>query len=342
VLGPLRAAVARLLSLLQRLQGRFPVAFECVCHETGVRIHPLITAPGAFCLIPPPLPGQLVRPIHGVLWRPARLQHRLVEVACHWRQSLIAGDDDVLIDRIGSHDLDLLVAPAELVSMVPPGMLPLPALGMGEPLRPRRLPEVDHRLAVQMVCLEQLGRRPRSPHSARGSGRQSWAVAGRWGGFPTPLRVGETEATRVGRGDHLGDGLERAWGGRGPYRPRPRGPEGQTHLDGLEARLRTAFPRDVWNGHKQVCPKVNFIRLADDFVITGATKELLEDAVKPLVETFLKERGRQLSPEKTVITHIAEGFDVLGQHLRKSHGTLLIKPSAKRIKTVLRKGPICH
>src|SRR5262245_28414722 len=89
-------------------------------------------------------------------------------------------------------------------------------------------------------------------------------------------------------------------------------------------------------GHTQVCPKVNFIRLADDFVITGATKELLEDAVKPLVEAFLKERGLHLSPEKTVITHIADGFDFLGQNIRKYTGKLLIKPSAKSIKTVLR------
>ena len=108
-------------------------------------------------------------------------------------------------------------------------------------------------------------------------------------------------------------------------------------LDGLEARLRTAFPRYVWNGHKQVCPKVNLIRLADDFVITGATKELLEHDVKPVVEAFLRERGLTLSPEKTVITHIAEGVDFLGQHLRKYHGKLLIKPSAKSIKTLLRK-----
>jgi RNA-directed DNA polymerase len=107
-------------------------------------------------------------------------------------------------------------------------------------------------------------------------------------------------------------------------------------LDDLEARLRTAFPRYVWNGHTQVCPKVNFIRLADDFVITGATKELLEDAVKALVEAFLKERGLCLSPEKTVITHIADGFDFLGQNIRKYAGKLLIKPSAKSIKTVLR------
>ena len=108
-------------------------------------------------------------------------------------------------------------------------------------------------------------------------------------------------------------------------------------LDGLETRLRTAFPHKVWNGYKQVCPKVNFIRLADDFVITGATKELLEAEVKPLVEAFLKERGLELSAEKTVITHIADGFDFLGQNLRKYNGKLLIKPSAKSIKTVLRK-----
>jgi RNA-directed DNA polymerase len=107
-------------------------------------------------------------------------------------------------------------------------------------------------------------------------------------------------------------------------------------LDGLGARLRTAFPRYVWNGHTQVCPKVNFIRLADDFVITGATKGLLEDAVKPGVEAFVKERGLHLSSEKTVSTHMADGFDFLGHNLRKYTGKLLIKPSAKSSKTVLR------
>ena len=108
-------------------------------------------------------------------------------------------------------------------------------------------------------------------------------------------------------------------------------------LDGLEARLRQAFPRYVWKGGTRTCPKVNLIRLADDFVITGATHELLEHEVKPLVEAFLRERGLELSQEKTVITHIADGCDFLGQHLRKYHGKLLIKPSAKSIKSVLRK-----
>ena len=55
-----------------------------------------------------------------------------------------------------------------------------------------------------------------------------------------------------------------------------------------------------WKGGKRTCPKVNLIRLADDFVITGATQELLEHEVKPLVEAFLRERGLTLSHEKTV------------------------------------------
>jgi RNA-directed DNA polymerase len=107
-------------------------------------------------------------------------------------------------------------------------------------------------------------------------------------------------------------------------------------LDGLEAHLRVAFPRYVWDGHAQVCPKVNLVRFADDFIITGASKELLEEEVKPLVEAFLRERGLALAPEKTVITHIAEGFDFLGQNIRKYHGKLLIKPAAKSIRAVLR------
>src|SRR5215472_5881460 len=74
-----------------------------------------------------------------------------------------------------------------------------------------------------------------------------------------------------------------------------------------------------------------------DFVITGATRDLLEHEVKPLVEAFLRERGLELSPEKTVMTHIADGFDFLGQNIRKYNGKLLIKPSAKSIKTLLRK-----
>lgn len=56
---------------------------------------------------------------------------------------------------------------------------------------------------------------------------------------------------------------------------------------------------------------------------------MLENEVKPVVEQFLRDRGLQLSPEKTCITHIDQGFDFLGQNIRKYSGKLLIQPSKK-------------
>jgi RNA-directed DNA polymerase len=77
------------------------------------------------------------------------------------------------------------------------------------------------------------------------------------------------------------------------------------------------------------------IRYADDFIVTGRSKELLENGVKPLVERFLRARGLELSQEKTSITHIDEGFDFLGWNARKCGGKLLIEPSRKSARTFL-------
>jgi RNA-directed DNA polymerase len=107
-------------------------------------------------------------------------------------------------------------------------------------------------------------------------------------------------------------------------------------LDGLERLLKETFRKKEIRG-KCYRPKVNFVRYADDFIITGCSKELLEDEVKPLVEQFMSERGLQLSPEKTCITHIEQGFDFLGQNLRKYGGKLLITPSKKNMHTFLEK-----
>src|SRR5215475_4759478 len=74
-----------------------------------------------------------------------------------------------------------------------------------------------------------------------------------------------------------------------------------------------------------------------DFIITGSSYELLEQEIKPLVEQFLRERGLELSPEKTRITHIEDGFDFLGQNVRKYAGKLLIKPARKNVKAFLGK-----
>ena len=81
----------------------------------------------------------------------------------------------------------------------------------------------------------------------------------------------------------------------------------------------------------QLSDMVNLVRYADDFIITGRSKEMLENEVKPLVTNFLRVRGLELSPEKTSITHIEQGFDFLGFTVRKYSGKLLIKPSKKGV-----------
>src|SRR6202165_2256914 len=83
-------------------------------------------------------------------------------------------------------------------------------------------------------------------------------------------------------------------------------------LDGLERLLREKFPtKKPLSSLGGKFPCVNLIRYADDFIITGRSKELLEGEIKPLVEQLLQERGLELSPAKTVITHVEKGFDFL-------------------------------
>jgi len=77
--------------------------------------------------------------------------------------------------------------------------------------------------------------------------------------------------------------------------------------------------------------KVNLVRYADDFVITGSSQGLLDREVKPLVERFLATRGLELSQEKTRTTHVAEGFDFLGQNVRTFGGKTIVAPSKKNI-----------
>jgi RNA-directed DNA polymerase len=110
-------------------------------------------------------------------------------------------------------------------------------------------------------------------------------------------------------------------------------------LDGLEKLLATHFPKRKKAGIQ--AKKVNLVRYADDFLVTAASQALLEHEVKPLVEHFLRERGLELSSEKTVITHIDQGFDFLGQTVRRYHEgkqtKFFITPSKKNVKAFLSK-----
>lgn len=106
-------------------------------------------------------------------------------------------------------------------------------------------------------------------------------------------------------------------------------------LDGIEALLAQHFGAKGSKKLRQY--KVGLVRYADDFVITGSSKELLENEVKPLIEKFLAVRGLKLSVEKTQVTHINHGFDFLGWTVRKYQSKLLIKPSRKNTKAFLTK-----
>ncbi|HDV5789931.1 TPA: group II intron reverse transcriptase/maturase [Legionella pneumophila] len=97
-------------------------------------------------------------------------------------------------------------------------------------------------------------------------------------------------------------------------------------LSGLESAVKAVTKRTE---------KVNVCIYADDFIITGANKEVLENKVKPAVEAFLNERGLSLSKEKTKITHINDGFDFLGMNIRKYKGKLIIKPAKDSVKEFL-------
>lgn len=99
-------------------------------------------------------------------------------------------------------------------------------------------------------------------------------------------------------------------------------------LRGLEVTLKKGWP--VKNPHK-----VNIVTYADDFIVTGASKSFLEEEIRPRVEAFLKERGLELSVEKTKISHISAGFDFLGFNVRKYQKKLLIKPGSRSTKAIL-------
>ncbi|NWK46323.1 group II intron reverse transcriptase/maturase, partial [Ralstonia pickettii] len=107
-------------------------------------------------------------------------------------------------------------------------------------------------------------------------------------------------------------------------------------LNGLERKLVESFRAKLGVNNTRKL-KINVVRYADDFVITGNTPELLENEIKPWVEQFLAVRGLSLSAEKTRIVNIADGFDFLGWNFRKYSGKLLIKPSRKNAQAFYRK-----
>jgi RNA-directed DNA polymerase len=104
-------------------------------------------------------------------------------------------------------------------------------------------------------------------------------------------------------------------------------------LDGMEQAIRSR----IKIRHDQV----NFVRYADDFIVTARTKETLEQIVKPAVVAFLAQRGLELSEQKTTLTHIEAGLNFLGQNVRKYRNKLVIKPTKEGLKALLHKTREC-
>lgn len=110
-------------------------------------------------------------------------------------------------------------------------------------------------------------------------------------------------------------------------------------LDGLQKQLydKMGITYHKKNGMVRHNPhQINYIRYADDFIVTANNPTVLTEQVKPLITQFLKERGLELSEEKTHLTHIQQGFDFLGKTIRKYNGVLLTRPSKDSVKTFLR------
>jgi RNA-directed DNA polymerase len=105
-------------------------------------------------------------------------------------------------------------------------------------------------------------------------------------------------------------------------------------LDGLESVVKQAAGATP-NARQPA--KVYFVRYADDFVVTGVSPEILEQKIKPAIETFLAQRGLVLSSKKTQITSIQQGVDFLGQNIRKYGDKLLIKPAKLSVKKLITK-----
>ena len=80
------------------------------------------------------------------------------------------------------------------------------------------------------------------------------------------------------------------------------------------SRTHNQRARDRANGH----PSYRMIRFADDFVVLVRGTEAQAHAIKMQAAEFMAEQMRlTLSPEKTAITHVDDGFDLLGFRIKR-------------------------
>jgi RNA-directed DNA polymerase len=110
-------------------------------------------------------------------------------------------------------------------------------------------------------------------------------------------------------------------------------------LNGLEGLIedKANVVRDKYRNVRSNPSRVSVVRYADDFIVTASSRALLEDELLPCIEQFMLDRGLTLSPEKTHIRPISEGFKFLGQNVKKYEGKLLVKPAKDSVLKLMTK-----
>ncbi len=117
-------------------------------------------------------------------------------------------------------------------------------------------------------------------------------------------------------------------------------------LSALDEHFDQQWHQDMGTSKQRAKRKANglgnwrLIRYADDFVLMVAGDRHHAEALREEVATVLAPMGLRLSPEKTRVVHIDEGFDFLGFHIRRmrKRGTnkhyVYTTPSRKSIQSI--------
>src|SRR5207253_3512921 len=110
----------------------------------------------------------------------------------------------------------------------------------------------------------------------------------------------------------------------------------------FERQWRQEMGTDYWRAKRRRSGLGNWrlIRFADDFVLMVSGQRHHAEALREEVAAVLAPLGLRLSPEKTRVVHIDEGFDFLGFNIRRmrKRGTskqyVYTTPSRKSIQSI--------
>lgn len=171
----------------------------------------------------------------------------------------------------------------------------------------------------------------------------TWLLEGDSQGFFDPIRCSWREA-HISMNKRMGSKwLRRGLIDRGALVPTTAGgPQGGISSPGVSHRVLDGLDAVVHGSNWQRrVHNINDGRWADDVLGSAHSRQVREDTVLPRIKAVLAGRGVRLSPTKTVITPISQGFDFLGPTLRNDErpndtpATLQITPSRASLQALI-------